>query len=279
MIRPPLPLLERLPYKPRKLDNAKAMTIAIAMRCEDGCVFCTDTQISHGLSTEYGAFAHFERKIHGTEGHRFAAGLCAAGEASLIKPFAQSLMNRLQRRKDSDEREREQNPEYEKDLIDSYLQGWTWEGSNEAAVNAELEGLATRIGRNPELATVIGFADVDNRLQLIKTDGLVTCAAGPLEILGIGEMSLVHYLTDSMYRPRMSMQHGAALAIFVVAVAKKYCPQYCSGSTDVSLLCTDRAKPRWGRMSPSTVTELEEFFWKSGCTHLRKLLDEAAEKL
>ena len=52
MIRPPLLLLERLPYECDKRDNlpkpgrAKSMTIALGMICTDGVLLCADSQMS-----------------------------------------------------------------------------------------------------------------------------------------------------------------------------------------------------------------------------------------
>jgi len=56
MIRPPLPLLERLPYKPPKPDNlpklreARSMTTAAGFVCSEGVVLCAETQMTQGWS-------------------------------------------------------------------------------------------------------------------------------------------------------------------------------------------------------------------------------------
>jgi len=279
MIRPPLPLLERLPYRTRKPDNrpkrVQALTIAVALRCSEGFVLCADTQMSHGTPEEYGSFAHYDRKVFGTQGRNFAAGLCAAGDGVLIKPFATAFLGRLQRREDDEDRERETNPNYEQELADDYARGSrTWAGDNLAALRGELEDTKARIDHAPDLTMIVGVVGGSGHFQLLRAEGLMVCPAGPVEILGIGETSLVRFLTDSLYREDLTMRQAVALGVFVVAAAKKYCPQYCGWDAHAHKLLVNGH--RWEAVKSETVGWIEEMFDTEGPTHLRKLLDRAA---
>ena len=69
---------------------------------------------------------------------------------------------------------------------------------------------------------------------MLKTDGLIVSPARPVEVFGIGENSLVRFLIDTLHDPNgQTLEEVSALAAFVVAAAKKYCPQYCGGETTV----------------------------------------------
>ena len=95
----------RLPNKLRNpyisnLKRAKALTIAIGLECNEGYVLAADRLITHGRPSDFGSFAHYEKKVFGTEGGTYGAAVCGAGDANLIRPIAESFLKTLSEQSD-----------------------------------------------------------------------------------------------------------------------------------------------------------------------------------
>ena len=212
---PRLPHRRQKPYIPRP-ERTAAVTIAAGFRCNDGIVLCADRLIAHGGPNESGSFAHYEPKVFAIENYSsFGAVACGAGDASLIRPIAESFLTALKTCKQPDE--------IRMSLCKSILED-------------TLNDFTAKIANIPEVHLLIAASDDKGRQQFLRCEGLVVHPANNVEILGLGENSLVRYLIDSIYKEDMDISELATLATLIVDVAKKYCPQYCGGQTDVYML-------------------------------------------
>jgi 20S proteasome alpha/beta subunit len=241
------------PSKPAQAKQVKAMTIAAGFQCRDGVVLCADRQMSHGTANDFGSFAHFEKKVHALQALTVGATLCGSGnDGTLIRPIADAFFKKV---------ESYEQPVELSDLLEDTL--------NE---------FATKLGRIPEVS-LLAAAVVDGESAFVRSEGLVVHTAGPdPEIMGIGELSVVRYLTDSVFKHDLGLPYVAALAVLVVYVAKKYCPQYCSGQTDVFVLPNDYF---WDTVpiSEEKINEAEKVLAVSAQAYLPKALYQAATLL
>jgi hypothetical protein len=233
------------------------MTIAVAIKCNDGLVLGADTLMAHGKPSEAGSFAHYETKTHGTDGRYFSASMVGAGDSYHYRSLALSVMQKLNAGESEDV---ERLPD------------------TRSILEAALTELASGINSMPDIVTLVGSVKpLHKQIDLFKTHDLVVDTALPIEVIGIGEESLVRYIKERLYRPNLSLRKAAALAVYIILVAKEYCPQYCGGPTDIEILRTEYPL----RVSPSRqkIEELEGAFEKGGKRHLRALLEEASQLL
>jgi len=253
------------------------MTIAAGFQCTEGFVLCADEQMSHGDASQTGSFANNERKVFGCSGSAFSAAICGAGlDGNFLRPAAERILEGLQS-KEREELNTSQEEE-EADLYAALASGWeppSWQTERLGITARQLEELAQTLGAAPNLLLLVAIVGTEGRYQFLKTDGLLVHRAKPTpEVVGIGETSLVHYLIDSLYRDDLPLGQMAALAIFVVAAAKRYCPQYCGGPTDVQLL---RLKDHSLHvLSREQIGSVERLFWEGSRKNLRPLLNQAA---
>lgn len=264
MNRPPFPpnrfpQRPKPPYIPLTKRGTKAMTIAAAFKCAEGYVLCADSQMSHGGAQESGSFSHFEDKVHWTDGYSYAAGVTgAANDGTLIRPFAQKLFHNLTQ---------QENPQEA-----MYVTG----RSAESAIESTLNDLSTRINAYPELNMLVAVASSDGDVQLFRTDRLLIHVAGPAEVLGMGEQSAIRHLIDSVYEPRFPMKRVAAMAVAVVYLAKKYCPQYCGGPTTVCAV-SGSFRPDVTALMPDEILKIESLFRRRMERGLSDFVTEASE--
>ncbi len=101
--------------------------------------------------------------------------------------------------------------------------------------------------------------------------------AGPIEVIGMGETSLISFLTDTLYHPELTINQGAVLGILLVLAGKTYCPQYCGGSTDVCILKTDFEFCNW--LDAKQIESIEAFLRENQKRRLKTLLSEAEKIL
>ena len=197
-----------LPFKqPKPYIRPKIMTIAASFICKDGYVLCADRLMSHGTAGEMGSFASYEQKVFFTgyeDDSQTAAILCGSGmDGTLLHPISETLFRNL--------------GQYDEEKVPATLE-------------RTLNDYTERLGRRPELQLLL-FESTHG--GLIKSDGLIVSAARSVEILGIGETSLVRFFTDMFPPSEMHIKEAVVLAALVVWAAKEYCPQYCGGQTDI----------------------------------------------
>lgn len=264
------------PHNPPKQREIKALTIAAGFQCQEGFVLCADQQMSHGDASQAGSFANNDAKVFGCTGREFSAAICGAGiDGSYLRPAAERILRGLL------SREREEldiSPEQEEELERAYASGWqppNWQLQQSQVVAEQLQELAQTLGVAANLLLLVAIVGTNGRFQFLKTDGLLVHHPKPTaEVLGIGETSLVYYLIDSLYRPDLTLKQMAALAVFVVAVGKKYCPQYCGGPTNVQILSLENHSLT--ALSAGRIASLEQVFWEDSPRSLHRVLNRAA---
>jgi 20S proteasome alpha/beta subunit len=252
--------IPKLPYKPVKpyipsVKRARAMTIAAAFECNDGFVFCADRLMTHGKASDFGSFAHYGKKVFPLDDIGFAAAVCGSGDSLLISAVSEEIIKHLYAS--------EGKP---KDIQET-----------QSVLETILQDVTTRVGTIPDLSLLLGVV-TNKDSRFIRSDGLIIQAANHTEILGIGETSLARYLIDSVYHWKIGLNELAALAAFIVFGAKKYCPQYCGGQTDISILHKNRF---WEdvAISDKKVSELEGLIAGKAPQQLQDLIHDAAELL
>lgn len=250
-VLPRLPKPPRMPYihpSEPKLHRARAMTIAAAFQCVDGYVLCADSLMSHGSAGDIGSFGSYTRKVFWPlEETRRQTVMCGSGtDGHLLHPFSEAFFRRFATE--------------------------THENTEQAA-KAVLQEFTDTLGAAPNIQMLI--SSVETGLA-IKTDGLIVSPARPVEVLGIGENSLVQFLIDTLHQPdHQGIDEVSVLAIFIVAAAKKYCPQYCGGEIVVATVSTFYEKVI--QVRPQSVQEIEELFFTSGKVKLNDLLTEGSK--
>jgi len=262
-----LPFERPKPYIPLKPKGGNGMTIAVGFQCKNGFVFASDRQMSHGQATDYGGFSHYETKTFGIDSVSFSAVLTGAGNhGDLIRPFAEALFANLS--------------EGESHETETYLSI----DQTRTILDATLNDFASKGNAVPDASFLLALVRGEEQ-QFLRSDGLIIRTAGPVEILGIGDTSLVRYLTDSIHSPDLGSLYAVCLAAYVVYAAKKYCPQYCGGLTDVHLLSGGR-KPvdgvfwdAWTTVEPDEITALEDLYARRAKEHLLGVTEEAADLL
>jgi hypothetical protein len=139
----------------------------------------------------------------------------------------------------------------------------------------KLEGIS-----NPNLSLLMAFMRDDGDYHmLVSSDTAARVASVEPEIIGIGDRSLVRYLTDSLYHPNLTLKQGIALAAYLIWAAKKCCPEYCGGPTDVWVLMKPQQSPTaiCKVVSESDIRSVEAIVEQQGKEHLTSVLDSASE--
>lgn len=218
------------PSKPQTIRRVPLMTIAAGFRCTDGIVLCSDRLMAHGGHTDPGAFSHYEKKMFTGGGLVWAVGQCgAANDATLLRPFSQLFFAKLKAQESG-------TPE----SGGVYLQP-PRASSIKPTLENSVADFAAQIGQLPEMALLIGYVDERNSV-LLKTQGVIVEDAKPVEILGMGDRSVVDFLVESLYPQElqdtegMSVDQAIGLSALIAHYAKVYCPQYCGGDTDIYAL-------------------------------------------
>jgi 20S proteasome alpha/beta subunit len=254
-------LRQRVPYTPQKpyippvtepkVKRARAVTIAASIRFKNGVVLCADSLMTHGRANESGSFAHYEHKVFAENGRYFAAGVTGAGTTFELRTLADSLLKKA----------RQEESEDASTLPDMA-----------SILDGELENLAAKLGFPPELELLVAEIVPPSKVRVFRTQGVVVREAGPVEVLGIGETSLISYLKDTLYTREFTEKQACALGVFFVYAGKTYCPQYCGGPTRVCVLQTEYPLYKW--LSTQEIAGMESVLRNKARAHLKDLLAE-----
>jgi 20S proteasome alpha/beta subunit len=233
------------------------MTLALAVKCQQGIVLATDSLITVGLASEVGSFSYNENKIYRADGRYFSASIAGVtNDVDALKSFAQRYLKKLEMAETEDA---EIIPEIESTL------------------KIELQQFYADQGLPPPFSLLVSYASPPHQISLFKSSGLSVRAAAGIEIAGIGDISLIRYLSDSLYRPDLPLNEAIALAVLIISTAKEYCSQYCGGQINLETLTTEYPLRKWP--SQSDISNLENFFKAQGKRYLRSLLAKGAEIL
>jgi hypothetical protein len=227
----------------------------VGFQCIDGFVLCADRLISHGKAGELGSFSHYDKKLFGLDCMSAAGAVCGAGDSILIKAAAESFLDEFSAQVSI------------KDTLPDVIQ----------ILDNALNRVAAKIGGPPDMSLLAVTVAEGETPSFIRSDGLVIQKANPVEILGIGETSLARYLIDLAYKSTLDLNQLAALGILVVYGAKKYCPQYCGGKTDVYIAPKNYF---WDGLpvNEERVDEIETMLARSTQEDLVRLIADAGEK-
>ncbi|HUY14501.1 MAG TPA: hypothetical protein VMX16_12895 [Terriglobia bacterium] len=181
------------------------MTAVIGMVCSDGIVIAADQQISVP-----GQFKYHECKIEVQDrSPDWIVTFAYAGSPSLMKEAKGKILEKLR-----------------KDVPDVTPE----------AVHAVAESVLEGMGRQYvelDLQLLIATVTVSS-LELLRFDGQSRAlyAADGFNCLGVGDSSLIRFLSDALYSKTMSIYDAANLAVYLIDKAKKYI-DHCGGETDL----------------------------------------------
>lgn len=261
----PVDPARKQPYPPKPKNivphKAKALTIAAAFPCKEGFVFCADQLMAHGTHTDLGSFAHYERKVFARRGDYYCALLCGAGPTGLLKTLEKSFFLKL---KEGENKGEGLSVGEVQPILESVL--------------SDLSEKVDDVDDFPSLSSLVAVMDDDGVHKYLRSDGQIVRPADKVEILGIGETSLVNHLTHA-YRPDFTIKQTTALAAFVVYSAKRYCPQYCGGDTDIYTLFNGEFICQWEIVEKLKIESLERLFKRTSLDQLLQLVDLGAKTL
>jgi 20S proteasome alpha/beta subunit len=182
------------------------MTIAIGMLCSDGIVLAADRQLTRTDGHKYQ-----EQKIFPIDGGDWKAVLTYAGDPGFVKEVQQRLVDSLNKK------------EVKADF---------------RAIHNSLEEILNSMGRQyGDVGTellVAAWASRE-RAQLWKFDGRSIHQAYGFNCLGVGDSSLISYLSINLYRTEFTIQEGIRLAVYCVSKANEFIDK-CAGGPDVATL-------------------------------------------
>jgi hypothetical protein len=255
--KPNLPIEPIEPYIPTvtepRVKRAKAVTIAASIQYKGGVVLCADSLMTHGKANESGSFAHYEHKVFADSGKYFAAGITGTGWTFELRTIAESLLKKA----------RQEESEDASTLPDMA-----------SILDSELENLAAKLGVPPELDLLVAEIVPPFRVRVFRAQGLVVRQAGPVEVVGIGETSLISYLRNTLYDRELTAKQACALGVFFVYAGKTYCPQYCGGATRVCVLQTEYPLQKW--LTTQEIGSIESALRNRATVRLKDLLAEAS---
>jgi hypothetical protein len=239
------------------------MTMAVSLQFDGGVILCADRLMTHGNAAVQPAFASYRRKIWAYDERGFSMIVTGAGDAHVIKSIGDELHDQLVSA---------QGPEEELYQFPSSIDGKVW--TVKGAFESVLETILTRIPTTEGANVLIAVNQYISGVSVFRNDGFIVNTAKPIEPVGIGETSLVSFLTDGLYSESLSYSEAVSLGTLIMFAAKTYCPQYCGGPTDI---CSFRPKERKAFEEPrETIDALEESFRETG-SELKPLLTRAAK--
>lgn len=220
MIRPLLPLLERLPYRHDKRDNQpalrgpKAMTIAVGFFTHYGVVLCSDSQLTAPGFMKYEGPKVFVIFPEEHSNDHWLVGLTYAGDPERMARIYERMERSLLRRNATIDKE------YVRTLFEKSL----------AEVRRSI------VNPNENIDVLCGFADSDGVALFLGKSGAVTQVYGFVP-LGAGDSSVIRYLEKLLPVDR-SLEHPAGalvLSAYVVRQASKYV-ELCGGGLQACIL-------------------------------------------
>jgi len=198
-ILPPVnrPGLPQKPYTPEKPKVAKAMTIAVGLFCNNGndLVIASDRQF-----TVDGFYKKYAKKLV-SDGCDLVYGF--SGEQGLYAEARQKIGAGLGLIKP----------------VDTSL-----EIIQETTIKVlDSMGLLNRELQTRRLFMFIGYNEGFEKPRLLVFDGqAVYESENGFEVIGCGDTSVIHFLTDHLYAPDLSPKQGIALAAYLVKKATRH---------------------------------------------------------
>ncbi len=239
--------------KPERPQRGKTVTISASVMVADGVIMCADRMVSHG------DFAHYDLKLFGVRGDNFAAIGTGAGDYDAITSITEGFLHSIVSAKGNTQMD---------------------------DIPRKLEDFLAEKLRNvsdPHVWLLFAFMKDDGIYDVWSSYNCTVRHVSPSvpEVIGIGDNSLIRYLADSLYHLSLTLKQGIALAVYIVWAAKKYCPAYCGGPTDIWVLGKQTASSiaLWKVVPASTILALEEILQRGGAECLKNTLNLAAQSI
>jgi 20S proteasome alpha/beta subunit len=183
------------------------VTAVVGLWCEDAFVICADQQF-----TAPGFYKYYDCKITTVEGSNWKAVLAYSGLPDCFEKFKEIILANMKPDKS--------------DLTP-------------ATVYSFVESALEKMGcPNAETGIQLLVATSTNtEIEVIRSDGkypYITDRKMP-HCLGVGDSSLLKFLSDTMYAPDMDIASGVKLGIYLTKKATKYVDG-CGGQIDVIIL-------------------------------------------
>jgi len=216
------------------------MTMAGSLHFNGGVVVFADQLISKGQTNE-ARFASYKCKLRYTEIYGvYSAIMVGAGDDHVISAVIDDTFQNLARNLTEHGEKYVLPPDTPKIVL-------------EEALNEVYEKITPSEGATLLLALHVR----DAAIRTFRADDKVVHRSNPLDIIGIGENSLMSFISDHLYGDVLDYKEAVSLAILLAYEAKKYCPQYCGGLTDVAVLRT--TEPPIMVVPEREVREVENF--------------------
>jgi 20S proteasome alpha/beta subunit len=182
------------------------MTIALGMVCSDGIVLAADRQLTLTDGHKYQ-----EQKIFPIDGGDWKAVLTYAGDPGFVREVQQKLVSNLNR---------------EEIKVDCR--------ATRDALEEILNGLGRQHGDVGTDLLVAAYAPHEQP-QLWKFNGRSIHRAYGFNCLGVGDSSLISYLSTTLYHSGLTIQQGTRLAVYCVSKANEFIDK-CDGGPDIATL-------------------------------------------
>lgn len=221
MIRPPLPLLERLPYRLQKPHNlpeigeaSKSMTIALGFHTHYAVILCSDSQITAPGYMKYEGPKIFAiNPFDPTEDENWSVGLTYAGDPERMNRIYERMENALLTEHDVDQKRVKELFEESLDDVRSSI-----------------------VNPIENIDVLCGYADAKGVSLFAGKNGVVSQAYGFVP-LGAGDSSVIRYLERLFPADRCLSHPATALVIsaYIVRQASKYV-DLCGGELQACVL-------------------------------------------
>jgi hypothetical protein len=188
------------------------VTIGIGFMCRDGILLSADTQITWPQNHKY-----YESKLYYHQRiNEYSIALTFAGNPNLAKSFFGKLPSALDLVPSPVSTEKLQN------CIESLL-------STMDLVESDQDGLHM----------MIGIIVLHHGLRLLKTERKVVSEVRGYDYVGVGDSSLLRYLSSlTMLRTVSTTQQALALSSYLILQAKRYVDG-CGGETEAFIMRRD----------------------------------------
>jgi 20S proteasome alpha/beta subunit len=191
------------------------VSIAIAVRCTDGIVLCADTQI-----TWAGSHKSYERKISaiGRDAPRACVVFAYAGNPELMKMFVENFSNIFR------------DTQYVVSVA----------AIRQTIVDV-LEEMGSVVANDAVGLTMLCGVSLEGEedIVLLKISGQIIRPVDLYDYVGVGDCSVVRYLSKVLFQSRNSTVKTASLrAVYLILQAKAFIDE-CGGETDLINLLPD----------------------------------------
>ncbi|HEV2500577.1 MAG TPA: hypothetical protein VGY31_13455 [Terriglobia bacterium] len=193
------------------------MSAVISMVCTDGVVLAADKQI-----TVPGYFKYHKTKIDGLEGKGWTVAYAYAGSPDLMKEATERIFGKI----------KPDNPNIDPNMV-------------RAVAETELETMGYRFTEfDLDLILVTTTATEIETVRFAGSRKAFYATTG-IEILGVGESSLLTYLASLLYEQgKTDISFGVLAATYMVEKAKEYIDG-CGGDTDLLIVKKGNQLDTW----------------------------------